>query len=122
MNLLHGQVTEGLHDFKLTGSETCRHFSYQLLSTKLEHNLYEIKITMSAEEAAIPSELTLSWTHPSIDIQNYWDPSSGRNKGLGGDLSPPLSSKATSRMIIFIEGAALRKRIDSWKAMPVAPE
>ena len=95
MNLLHGQVTEGLHDFKLTGSETCRHFSYQLLSTKLEHNLYEIKITMSAEEAAIPSELTLSWTHPSIDIQNYWDPSSGRNKGLGGDLSPPLSSKAT---------------------------
>ncbi|BBI31507.1 glycoside hydrolase family 36 protein [Cohnella abietis] len=69
--------------------------SSSLTTVKEEEGLDRVIIELSFPEEVVPPVIKLSWLHPIHDIQHFWHPGSGRNRGLSADWASGIKTRAT---------------------------
>jgi len=87
-------VSTHSHRFTLSGED--ERFRCLLEAEQLQFGMDLIRLRMSSlsGEAALPSEITLRWSHPSRDIHASWHPALDRAKSFKADWMRPLRSNA----------------------------
>lgn len=71
-------------------------FEISLDTERIGEGLEQVHLHIRREEAGIPPQLQLVWTHPVRDIAGYWHPGAGRNRGLQVDWGEGNASRGTS--------------------------
>ncbi|QJD86820.1 glycoside hydrolase family 36 protein [Cohnella herbarum] len=69
--------------------------AYSLDKVSEAEGLERVTIKLSFPEAAVPPVIRLKWSHPIRDIQHFWHPGSGRNRGLSADWATGFKTRAT---------------------------
>ncbi|GHO51004.1 glycoside hydrolase family 36 protein [Ktedonospora formicarum] len=89
------RTNTGRHEIALTWSDD--RFQATLAATQIEEGLDLVHIKITTQQPAPPPRLTLSWSHPIVDIHGLWNTSGDRNKGLPSDWANRFTTKATSQ-------------------------
>lgn len=71
-------------------------FCPKLQVEKLAEGLFHVHLELKADTKVRPPQLTLSWTHPVVDICGRWNPGVGANRGLVPNWTRGYVSKSTS--------------------------
>ncbi|MBA3708350.1 MAG: alpha-galactosidase [Planctomycetes bacterium] len=82
-------------------------FRAEIARTRPEPGLELITVTLTAERAARPPALTLTWNEPLVNVAAYWTTSAGSVKPLHADWAGGwVSAKATSQapVVCLISG------------------
>lgn len=89
------------HTFTLLGEN--EQFGIRLVSEKLQEGLHAIRIQLESSDgvAQVPPVLTLSWSHPAIDIAASWHPALERTKSFKADWMKPLRSNAAASAPVY---------------------
>src|SRR2546425_4417142 len=83
------------HEVTLLGAPDL--FQVSLSASQEEEDIDLIQIKIVAQSSTAPPPMTLSWTHPIIDIHALWYSGAERKKMLVFDWGSSMSAKATSR-------------------------
>lgn len=87
-------VRAGGHEITLTGGDETWRASLEC--TQDGDRVALVHLRLEAGRPASPPRVTLSWTHPVVDIHAFWHPGAGRGKGLQVEWGRGFTSKATS--------------------------
>ncbi len=96
------QDTARVGKLSITLEGELNEFSAILTTKRLQDDLYELTLTLTASEPARPPAVKLAWRFPAIDIGASWTTAAGRGRGLNVDWGKPMAASSTNQAPVLM--------------------
>lgn len=92
-------IQAGGHEVTVEVSDSA--FKVSVISAASETGVYLVHLRLTAPTELPPPSVSLSWTHPVIQIAGVWHPAADRNRALPVSWGRGFTSKATTSAPVF---------------------
>jgi len=90
----NSSVRTSTHEIRLEGD--LGGFDAELTVEQAAEGVDVVGVVLTADAAATPPKVSLTWEHPVVDVQGSWSPFAGRQRGMSPDWSGTSVSRVTS--------------------------